>query len=55
MLLSEGGETRTSVRARFLALVITQHAEYREVYCIPVRELQQGENSEDNNVPLASA
>ena len=31
MLLSEGGEARTSVRARrlsFLALVITHHAEY---------------------------
>ena len=26
-----------------------------EVYCVLVSELQQGENSEDSNVPLVSA
>jgi len=57
MLLSEGGETRTSVRAQrwsFLALVITHHAEYMGGLLYTVSELQQGENSEDSNVLLAS-
>ena len=52
------GENRTSVRAwrwRFLILVITHHAEYMGVLLYTMKELQQGENSEDGNLPLASA
>ena len=52
------GEARTSVRAwrwRFLILVITHHAEYMGVSLCTMKELQQGENSEDGIIPLASA
>jgi len=52
------GEARTSVRAwrwRFLILVITHHAEYMGVLLYTMKELQQGENSEDGNLPLTSA
>ena len=58
MLLSEGDEARTSVRARrwrFLALVITDRAEYMGGLLCTSKWSATGRELEDSNVPLASA